>query len=82
MYAISSVNEGKYRVLSDSLNDAFSGAPHSPQPIDVGGAHVQPIEQLPLTQVRRMITASLPIRHAMQVPVAPAPSLGSAGAGH
>ncbi len=74
MYAMSTVNEGKYRVLSDSLNEAFSGAPHSPQPIDVGGAHVQPIEQLPLTQVRRMITASLPIRHAMQVPVAPAPA--------
>ena len=58
MYAMSTVNEGKYRVLSDSLNEAFSGAPHSPQPIDVGGAHAQPIEQLPLTQVRRMITAA------------------------
>ena len=33
MYAISSVNEGKYRVLSDSLSEAFHGTPHSPQPI-------------------------------------------------
>ena len=29
MYAISSVNEGKYRVLSDSLNSAFSDVPGS-----------------------------------------------------
>ncbi|MDO9189000.1 MAG: flagellar motor protein MotB, partial [Sulfurimicrobium sp.] len=29
MYAISSLNEGKYRVLSDSLVDAFKRAPTS-----------------------------------------------------
>jgi chemotaxis protein MotB len=36
MYSMSSVNEGKYRVLSDSLNAAFGGAPRSPTPIQVG----------------------------------------------
>lgn len=36
MYSMSSVNEGKYRVLSDSLNAAFGGAPRSPSPIQVG----------------------------------------------
>jgi chemotaxis protein MotB len=36
MYAISSVNTGKYRVLSDSLVAAFRGSPHSMQPIQVG----------------------------------------------
>ena len=36
MYAISSVNEGKYRVLSDSLNAAFRGTPHTLEPIQVG----------------------------------------------
>lgn len=36
MYAISSVNEGKYRVLSDSLATAFSGAPRSVTPVQVG----------------------------------------------
>jgi chemotaxis protein MotB len=36
MYAISSVNAGKYRVLSDSLFAAFRGAPRSMQPIQVG----------------------------------------------
>jgi chemotaxis protein MotB len=36
MYAISSVNEGKFRVLSDSLNAAFRGAPKSLEPIQMG----------------------------------------------
>lgn len=36
MYAMSSVNEGKYRVLSDSLVTAFNGAPRTLDPIQVG----------------------------------------------
>ena len=40
MYAISSVNAGKYRVLSDSLFAAFRGAPRSMQPIQVGEKQV------------------------------------------
>jgi chemotaxis protein MotB len=40
MYAISSVNAGKYRVLSDSLFAAFRGAPRSMQPIQVGDKQV------------------------------------------
>jgi chemotaxis protein MotB len=36
MYAMSSVNEGKYRILSDSLVAAFRGAPTSPKPVKVG----------------------------------------------
>ena len=36
MYAISSVNAGKYRVLSDSLFAAFRGAPRTMDPIQVG----------------------------------------------
>lgn len=36
MYAISSVNEGKFRVLSDSLTAAFRGAPKSLEPVQVG----------------------------------------------
>src|ERR1700728_3568189 len=48
MYAISSVNAGKYRVLSDSLFAAFRGAPRSMEPIQVGekqagsGADIRP----------------------------------------
>jgi len=36
MYAISSVNEGKYRVLSDTLNEVFQSQPRTLQPIQVG----------------------------------------------
>ncbi|RYZ65523.1 MAG: flagellar motor protein MotD, partial [Proteobacteria bacterium] len=36
MYAISSVNDGKYRVLSDSLVEAFQGTPRTNEPIQVG----------------------------------------------
>jgi chemotaxis protein MotB len=36
MYSISSVNEGKYRVLSQTLNDAFQETNRSLEPIQVG----------------------------------------------
>jgi len=36
MYALSSVNEGKYRVLSDSLIAAFQEAPQSLRPVQIG----------------------------------------------
>lgn len=36
MYSISSVNEGKYRVLSDTLESAFKNTGKSDQPIQVG----------------------------------------------
>jgi chemotaxis protein MotB len=36
MYAISSINEGKFRVLSDSLNAAFRGNPKSFEPVQIG----------------------------------------------
>jgi len=36
MYAMSSVNEGKFRVLSDSMIAAFNGAPKSMRPVNLG----------------------------------------------
>jgi chemotaxis protein MotB len=36
MYAMSSVNEGKFRVLSDSMVAAFNGPPKSMQPLNIG----------------------------------------------
>ncbi len=36
MYAVSSVNEGKYRVLSDALHAEFRGQPRSPNALQVG----------------------------------------------
>ena len=38
MYAVSSVNEGKYRVLSDTLVAAFNEQPKSMQPINIPNA--------------------------------------------
>ena len=36
MYSMSSVNEGKYRILSDSLVTAFRGSPKTETPIQIG----------------------------------------------
>jgi len=36
MYALSSVNEGKYRLLSDSLYAAFRGEPRTLEPVELG----------------------------------------------
>lgn len=36
MYAISSLNEGKYRVMSQSLANAFNGTPRTIDPVQIG----------------------------------------------
>lgn len=36
MYAVSSMNEGKYRVASDSLSAAFAGTPRTMEPVPIG----------------------------------------------
>lgn len=41
MYAISSVNEGKYRAASESLNAAFNGSPKTNVPVQIGSVTVQ-----------------------------------------
>ena len=41
MYAVSSVNEGKYRVMADALNAAFGGTPHAISPIQLGAAQMR-----------------------------------------
>ena len=38
MYAVSSINEGKYRVLSQTLNAVFAETPRSEDPIQIGEA--------------------------------------------
>jgi chemotaxis protein MotB len=70
MYAISSVNEGKYRVLSDSLFAAFRGAPRTMEPIQVGekqvgsGADVKTtlVEQAMIQGQPRSMLAPLPVK--------------------
>jgi len=41
MYAISSLNEGKYRVMADALTAAFGGAPRTINPVQVGNNQMQ-----------------------------------------
>jgi len=51
MYSISSVNEGKYRVLSDSLTSAFRNAPSSLNPVQVGKPLRSPTQNSQLVEV-------------------------------
>jgi chemotaxis protein MotB len=60
MYAVSSVNEGKYRVVSDSLSAAFGGAPTTSQPITLNDARSGIAEQMPVSQLNRLFSARLP----------------------
>lgn len=70
MYAISSVNEGKYRVLSDSLFAAFRGTPRTMHPIQVGekqagsGADVKStlVEQAMLEGQPRSMLTPVPVK--------------------
>ena len=70
MYAVSSVNAGKYRVLSDALSAAFRGTPRSPQPIAVGSDPRLMSERLPISEVNRMFTAGLPAHALLPLPQA------------
>jgi len=70
MYAISSVNNGKYRVLSHALTAAFRGMPLAPQPIAIGDEPSSITEQMPISTVNRMFTAGLPDHERMPLPQA------------
>ena len=76
MYAMSSVNEGKYRVLSDSLVAAFQGAPKTLEPIQVGEKQVGPGTDPIISMVQKPMidsqahTAIQPIAMAQRPPPA------------
>lgn len=73
MYSMSEVNDGKYRVLSNSLSEAFGGTAHSTS----GNAYtttLKPIQVvLPYEQVSSMIAAGLPDHHLLAGVLAKAP---------
>ena len=50
MYAISSVNEGKYKVLSETLSGVFNVPQRSLQPVPIGEQPVMPIDY-PVDQI-------------------------------
>ena len=60
MYSISSVNEGKYRVLSDSLVSAFRSSPKSLQPIQIGALSKAPVTSTAQEDLRKAAVVRLP----------------------
>jgi len=60
MYSISSVNEGKYRVLSDSLVSAFRSSPKSLQPIQIGALSKAPVASTAQENVKNPALVKLP----------------------
>ena len=70
MYAISSVNEGKYRVLSDSLVAAFRGTPMTLEPVQAGASRVGQGADISISIVRQVelegqprdLLTALPVR--------------------
>lgn len=79
MYSISSVNAGKYRVLSDSLYAAFRGTPRTLEPIAVGhkqvgsGADIRVsiVQQSMLNGQPRSLLQPVPLAMATPVPNSP-----------
>jgi len=69
MYAISSVNEGKYRVLSDSLFAAFRGAPRTMEPIQVGEKQVGNGADITTSLVQQSMLEGQPRSMLTPVPV-------------
>jgi chemotaxis protein MotB len=70
MYSISSVNEGKYRVLSDSLYAAFRGEPRTLEPIQVGHKRVGSGADLRVSLIQRAIMKGQPRSLLDPVPLA------------
>jgi chemotaxis protein MotB len=70
MYSISSVNEGKYRVLSDSLYAAFRGEPRTLEPIEVGHKRVGSGADIRVSIVQQAVLKGQPRAMLAPVPIA------------
>jgi Flagellar motor protein len=60
MYAISSVNEGKYRVLSDSIVAAFRGTPMTLEPVQAGSKQIGQGADISMSIVRQIAVEGQP----------------------
>ena len=62
MYSMSSINEGKYRVLSDTMEEAFKTPPKSQKPIQIGEERKtlktlkSPIDEINLVVMKPAVT--------------------------
>jgi len=89
MYAISSVNEGKFRVLSDSLQAAFRGQPRTLEPVQVGQKTRGSGADIAMTIVQQSMIDGQPRRMLEAIPMnsdddagagaAPYPGAGKTG---
>jgi chemotaxis protein MotB len=80
MYAMSSVNEGKYRVLSDSLVAAFRGSPRTLDPIQVGEKQVGSGADISMTVVQQAMLDGQP-RNMLEAPPMKLTDVVSRGSG-
>ncbi len=69
MYAMSSVNEGKFRVLSDSMIAAFRGAPKSLRPVNIGEKESGKGGDKPLVGVTPTVLLKLPTLQPQSAPL-------------
>ncbi|WDS36818.1 MAG: flagellar motor protein MotD [Pseudoxanthomonas sp.] len=81
MYALSTVNEAKYRVMADAMSTAFGGAPRTVAPVQVGDHTVQGSGGQRPTPIKSSPPISLPDPNRMTSasPVALAASLRDQG---
>jgi chemotaxis protein MotB len=77
MYSISSVNAGKYRVLSNSLYAAFRGQPRSADPIPVGRKAPGAGAGVPLNIDRQRLLRQQPTARAAATSAASVATRGS-----
>ncbi len=90
MYAISSINEGKFRVLSDSLQAAFRGTPRSLEPVQVGektrgsGADIAMtiVQQSMIEGQPRKMLEAIHMDNSGDTGAGPAPYPGAGQTGH
>ncbi len=72
MYAMSSVNEGKFRVLSDAMIAAFNGSPKSMRPLNIGESEPGKGGEKPLIGITP--TALIKISRDSPAPITKPPS--------
>ena len=78
MYSISSVNEGKYRVLSNSLHAAFRGQPRTLDPIQVGHKRLGSSADIRISIVHQSILKNQPRPYLTPLPLAASPQKSAA----
>lgn len=72
MYSVSAVNEGKFRVLSASLESAFRSNPKSMQPIQFGRASRPQLFKM--QQVHKSPNIAVPVTKPIGPPLPPTPN--------